>query len=101
MSRVHDALRRAEKTGAQNPPATRTEAPADRLPRPSSATTPPGETNTPGFTPPALQGFSAADLTSADLSGLLELVEEVPFRIAADSLLIDATRPHEAPMEEF
>ena len=37
----------------------------------------------------------------ANLAGLLELVEEVPFRTATDSLLIDATRPHEAPMEEF
>jgi receptor protein-tyrosine kinase len=35
------------------------------------------------------------------LAGLLELVEEIPFRTATDSLLIDATRPHEAPMEEF
>jgi receptor protein-tyrosine kinase len=28
-------------------------------------------------------------------------VEEIPFRTATDSLLIDVTRPHEAPMEEF
>jgi capsular exopolysaccharide synthesis family protein len=39
--------------------------------------------------------------TGANLAGLLELVEEVPFRTATDSLLIDATRPHQAPMEEF
>jgi len=103
MSRVHDALRRAEKTGAQNPPVARPEAPAPtaRVPQPSSLTTPPSETRAPAFTPPAVQGFNAADLTSANLSGLLELVEEVPFRIATDSLLIDASRPHEAPMEEF
>jgi receptor protein-tyrosine kinase len=103
MSRVHDALRRAEKTGAQNPPVVRPDAPAptDRLPQPNSLATPPIETRAPAYAPPAVQGFSAADLTSADLSGLLELVEEVPFRIAADSLLIDASRPHEAPMEEF
>ena len=25
----------------------------------------------------------------------------MPFRVATDSLLIDVTRPHEAPMEEF
>jgi receptor protein-tyrosine kinase len=35
------------------------------------------------------------------MSGLLELVKEIPFRTATDSLLIDANRPHEAPMEEF
>ena len=33
--------------------------------------------------------------------GLLALVKEVPFRAATDSLLIDVSRPHEAPMEEF
>ena len=36
-----------------------------------------------------------------NLSGLLEQVDEIPFRTATDSLLIDVTRPHEAPMEEF
>ncbi len=36
-----------------------------------------------------------------NLAGLLEQVEEIPFRAAADSLLIDVSRPHEAPMEEF
>jgi len=103
MSRVHDALRRAEKTGTQNPTAARPEAsaPTDRLTQPSSLAQPPNETRAPAVTPPSVQGFRPADLTSGDLSGLLELVEEVPFRIATDSLLIDASRPHEAPMEEF
>lgn len=36
-----------------------------------------------------------------NLTGLLEQVQEIPFRTAVDSLLIDASRPHEAPMEEF
>jgi len=36
-----------------------------------------------------------------NLSGLLEMVKEIPFRATPDSLLIDATRPHEPPMEEF
>src|SRR6476660_9254414 len=78
MSRVHDALRRAEKSGELPPlapPVVQTNA----------------ETRSPAAT---LE-------TSANLAGLLELVEEVPFRIATDSLLIDAARPHEAPMEEF
>jgi len=35
------------------------------------------------------------------MAGLLEQVQEIPFRTATDSLLIDLTRPHEAPMEEF
>ena len=76
MSRVHDALRRAEKTGELAPPVVHSDAAEPR-------------------------GPSVASDTSASLAGLLELVEEVPFRTATDSLLIDATRPHEAPMEEF
>lgn len=36
-----------------------------------------------------------------NISGLLELVKEIPFRAPTDSLLINANRPHEAPMEEF
>ncbi len=80
MSRVHDALRRAEQSGAvpaPKPPA----APAN------------------GHSAPAT-GAAAAD-PAANLQGLLEQVREVPFRTATDSLLIDVTRPHEAPMEEF
>jgi receptor protein-tyrosine kinase len=35
------------------------------------------------------------------LAGLFEQVEEVPFRPAAGSLLVDLNQPYEAPMEEF
>ncbi len=66
---------RAEKAGALAPPAVR--------PNPESR---------------AATGTLDA---GPNLAGLLELVEEVPFRTATDSLLIDAARPHEAPMEEF
>src|SRR6202166_4404091 len=76
MSRVHDALRRAEQTGVLSPPVSR----------------PAGQGPTLGV--PALD-------PGVDFSGLLELVKEVPFRAATDSLLIDVSRPHEAPMEEF
>jgi receptor protein-tyrosine kinase len=78
MSRVHDALRRAEQAGLLN--------------------TPPPRTNGEG------RGSTAAILDAAapvDPIGTLDQVEEIPFRTATDSLLIDATRPHEAPMEEF
>jgi len=80
MSRVHDALRRAEKSGERTPPVVQQPLPETRT----------------GAAPPA----ATLDM-GANLAGLLELVEEVPFRTATDSLLIDATRPHEAPMEEF
>ena len=79
MSRVHDALRRAEKSGELAPPVVQPSAEKRPAPSPAAATLEVG----------------------ANLAGLLELVEEVPFRTATDSLLIDATRPHEAPMEEF
>jgi protein-tyrosine kinase len=76
MSRVHDALRRAEQSGLLSPPVSR----------------PNGEAR------------AAANLNQdhgPNLANLLEQVEEIPFRAASDSLLIDVARPHEAPMEEF
>ena len=76
MSRVHDALRRAEQTGVIPPPVPRGSLESMGMP-------------------------GAAVLEGPDVRGLLELVKEVPFRVATDSLLIDVTRPHEAPMEEF
>ena len=75
MSRVHDALRRAEQAGLLSPPQARLN--------------------------PEARSAPAAVLDGPDLSGLLEHIQEVPFRTATDSLLIDLTRPHEAPMEEF
>jgi len=69
MSRVHDALRRAEQAVAA----------------PSSGA--------------ALQ--SAVLELGPDLEGLLANVGEIPFRTASDSLMIDLSRPHEPPMEEF
>ena len=75
MSRVHDALRRAEQTGA---------------PPPGNRPIPPGR----GVSAPVAEG-------ELNLAELLDQVEEVPFRAATDSLLIDVSRPHEAPMEEF
>ncbi len=79
MSRVHDALRRAEQAGLLSPPAART---------------------------PILGGEVRSNATTTldtgpNMAGLLDKVEEIPFRTATDSLLIDVTRPHEAPMEEF
>ncbi len=80
MSRVHDALRRAEQSGTMQQPA----------PRPNPAGASGGN------------GAAATVLDNGpDIAGLLDQVQEVPFRVATDSLLIDVTRPHEAPMEEF
>ena len=77
MSRVHDALRRAEQAGLLSPPVSRING----------------------------EGRAGAAGATQDhgpnLAQLLEQVEEIPFRAATDSLLIDVARPHEAPMEEF
>jgi len=75
MSRVHDALRRAEQSGLLSPPANRPN--------------------------PEARGTTMVADPGPSVVGLLEQVQEVPFRMAPDSLLIDVTRPHEAPMEEF
>ena len=74
MSRVHDALRRAERTGS--------------VPAAPSA--------------PRHEGRSAVIADGGpNLQGLLDQVQEVSPQQAAEALLIDANRPHEAPMEEF
>jgi protein-tyrosine kinase len=103
MSRVHDALRRAEQTGVM--PQSRPSAPGPLVGTPvlepagnGPVQEPPVDdrltNNGPAQTRP---GYGSA----TNLAGLLDLVEEVPFRAATDSLLIDVSRPHEAPMEEF
>jgi receptor protein-tyrosine kinase len=71
MSRVHDALRRSEPSGS-NP-----------LGRPA----PPLRGSQPG---PAL-----------DLTGLLDKIESIPYTPSPEASLIDASRPAEAPAEEF
>jgi receptor protein-tyrosine kinase len=76
MSRVHDALRRAEQAGVLSPPVSR---PGGAEARSATMVADPGP----------------------NMAGLLEKVQEIPFRLAPDSLLIDVSRPHEAPMEEF
>jgi protein-tyrosine kinase len=75
MSRVHDALRRAEQAGLLSPPVSRTNGEA--------------------------RAAAVNHDHGPNLANLLEQVEEIPFRAATDSLLIDVARPHEAPMEEF
>lgn len=87
MSRVHDALRRAEQSGTASPPPPR-----------RAASAPPREASASVMIPPAPTSPAPAP---GDLSGLLERVKEISFRTATDSLLIDASRPHEPPMEEF
>lgn len=74
MSRVHDALRRAEQTGTGLPA---------------------GE--------PLVAARSAASTIDSQpsLEGLLELVKTVPYQPSPEALVIDPLHPHEAPTEEF
>lgn len=78
MSRVHDALRRAEQSGLLSTPT----APARTVATP--ATNP-----------------IAGPASAVSIRGILDLVQEIPFNPAPEAHLIDASRPHEAPMEEF
>jgi hypothetical protein len=64
MSRVHDALRRAEQGGLTSPPATRAGGEA--------------------------RATAVID-AGPNLTGLLEQVQEIPFHAAPDSLLIDVS----------
>jgi protein-tyrosine kinase len=107
MSRVHDALRRAEQTGSM-PPRPSAPGPVVGTPVLEPAGNGPVQETLANDRPannrltddsPVQErpGYGSA----TNLAGLLDLVEEVPFRAATDSLLIDVSRPHEAPMEEF
>jgi receptor protein-tyrosine kinase len=50
---------------------------------------------------PVLQPRSAAPGPAYDLAGLLEKIETVPYAPSPEASLIDASRPSEAPAEEF
>jgi receptor protein-tyrosine kinase len=75
MSRVHDALRRAEQAG----------------------------TTVPAAAPPVTERTTTATIEPqhAPAKGLLELVQTIPFEPSSDGLLINPRRPHNAPSEEF
>jgi protein-tyrosine kinase len=85
MSKVHEALRRAELAGGI--PAT-----------------PPPPTGARGYVPPTANPYRAAAVAApagVNMTDVLSRVQEVPFQPLADAHLLDATRPSEAPAEEF
>jgi protein-tyrosine kinase len=88
MSKVHEALRRAEMTGASpfTPGASQ-----------------PSRVRGGGYTPPAspYRGMGAAAPAALSMQDVLSRVQEVAFRPLPDAHLLDATRPSEAPAEEF
>jgi receptor protein-tyrosine kinase len=88
MSRVHDALRRAEQAGGSpitNPP-------------------PAGDTDGAAVALAPTEAYldtHAAVITPAAIKQLLGKIKEIPFSPSIDSHLIDTSKPHEAPAEEF
>jgi receptor protein-tyrosine kinase len=108
MSRVHDALRKAEITVtppvAPAAPGTAPEAapagPAFGPPTASAAVqAPPESLGIPQ--PPVRTSAPSAVPTSEELRSLLETIETIPFTPSPDASLLDASRPSEAPAEEF
>src|SRR6476619_3692110 len=81
MSRVHDALRKAAQTGVGIPAAENQERPI----RTSNLD----------------HAGSVLTAEHSDFLDTLDHIVEVPLRPSQDSLLIDPSRPHEAPTEEF
>lgn len=79
MSRVHDALRKSGVLTPENLP---------QFTRPS------------GFTPRA-GSMRSTEVVVPSFQSFLEKVQEIPFNPAPEAHLIDASRPHEAPSEEF
>ncbi len=77
MSRVHDALRRSGASPQD------LQAPARQ------------------FTPNNAAIVDRGPMIGPEFLDLLDRIEEIPFNPAPDAHLIDATRPHEAPSEEF
>lgn len=87
MSRVHDALRRAEQMGAAPP----------SQPEPAPAAPPPGAA---AGVPSEPARLARRGLVT-QVTGLLEQVQEIPFTPAPEALLLDQNRPQDAPSEEF
>lgn len=87
MSRVHDALRRAEQIGA--PPA------------PPQETVPAAAPARPAAEYAGTAAVGAAIHEEIIYPGLLEEVKEIPFRPTPESHLLDIHNMHETPAEEF
>lgn len=91
MSKVHEALRRAELAGALAPASTPGPA-APAGPRVPAGSAP---------MPSAYRSARSAGPVGPTMQEVLAQVQEVPFRPLADAHLLDATKPSEAPAEEF
>ena len=110
MSRVHDALRRAEQSGYQpdaEPLRPQALEPEEVLP-PGGTLNGGGPNNHGGASLPSLSGASGARLNGQAgpmrLNLQPEMLDQVvvtPFRPAPESHLLDLNNSHETPAEEF
>jgi protein-tyrosine kinase len=97
MSRVHDALRRAEQAGVFNLESGNapSEPPPELEPHNGQPSPPRAEEN--GTARVAVEDSAPGGLHPA----ILDNVPEVPFQPAPESHLLDLQRSHETPAEEF
>ncbi len=99
VSSVHTVVPDSVGVALAEPPEPA--IPADQsLPRLSFG----GRALPPDFGAPAIRTSTVAIVEgtpSINIDGLLDRILEVPFTPAPDAHLIDASRPHEAPTEEF
>lgn len=79
MSRVHEALRRAEQSATTTAAPPRVDHSDDRI----------------------VSSAATATMAAPPLHDLLALIKTIPYHPSQESLLIDPTNPHEAPTEEF
>lgn len=125
MSRVHEALRRAEqnlakpqdKTAVDEPEVAAPETPVRPPAPPAAPVTPvaldPAAVLTPPASPPipaapqvshspaSTNGHSPAGARHIEADELLANIQEVPFQPAPESHLVDWRHPQEMPSEEF
>lgn len=119
MSRVHDALKKAEQLAAQSANeggqstqsieterVTEEPSTSEASPSPTIVTTPVPVLKS--VQKPAAEIIvepqkSVASLTglAVELSDILEQIEEIPFNPWEDAHIIDPSRPYEVPAEEF
>src|SRR5271168_2729982 len=92
MSRVHDALRRAEQSGELNN--------IGMQPEPLLDTADPILEYPGSYIDLASTGRGSV-IQDIEFEGFLSKIKEIPFSVAPESLLIDLDRLHEMPGEEF
>jgi protein-tyrosine kinase len=95
MSRVHDALRRAEQFGEPNELNN-----IGMQPEPISETADPILEQSGSYLDLAVSGLGSV-IQEIEFEGFLAKVKEIPFTVAPESHLIDLDRLHEMPGEEF